>query len=248
MSVAQNLQTTGYITAKLAVRPETIAQMMGHFHYFVEHPPEGLCSFDSPIQKGDGGFTTKTGTQGSDHKTFFHYRPLLHELLKTHNPKLLKNARMRRLLKLSAEVEKECRRYVLGLARTLDAVLPKSQDIMFRLKHNPWSALRLVAYTGYRHEMPSLLAREHTDRAVLTLALHESHQGLEIKTPHSEIWQHISPHPHHTIVFGGEGLESLSQGIIPALRHRAHHLEHETRVRGPILRSAAVYFAFADVS
>jgi isopenicillin N synthase-like dioxygenase len=246
MSVAENLQSAGYLTVKLAIRPETVAQMMGHFHYFVEHPPEGLCSFDSPIQKGDGGFTAKTGTQGSDHKTFFHYRPLLNEQLKVHNPKLLKNARMRRLLKLSAEVEEECRRHALDLARSLEAELPACAGLKNRIRHSAWSALRLVAYTGYRNEMPNLLARPHTDRAALTFALHESHRGFEVKTPGSELWQHIMPHVNRSIVFGGDALQEISRGAIPALCHRARHLEPGTCVRIPILRSAAVYFAFAD--
>lgn len=245
MSVAHTLRNSGYVRANLPVDAEILAQVMNDFRYFTEHPPHGPWSFDSPIQQGDGGFTIKTGKEGSDCKTFFHYRPLLRDQLSMHNPAALNHPRVRHFLKLAGAIEKVCRQHALTFLRELEAELPGNPRLANRVKSNPWSALRLVAYTGVRAESTDLLAREHTDRAVLTLALCESGPGFEIKRPGSDDWEHLPLETGHMIVFAGDGLETLSGQTIPALRHRARHLDRSACLQGSILRSAAVYFAYA---
>lgn len=244
MSLTQDLQTKGYvyfITPHLSAH--VVRELLKHFYHFVEYPPAGHIYFINTRPLESAGLTTKDGTDGSDVKTIFHYRPSLAGLLATYNPALLHNERWRRLLELCQEVARACNVAFFQFLSALEMELPEEQRIAREVFKNPLNVLRLLAYTDDRPGEPGLLAREHTDETLGTLVFYESHPGLEARIPDTETWERVTPWSGRPAIFGGEALAKLTQGVIPAVCHRVCSGLADDRVTRRIKRSSIVFFA-----
>lgn len=244
MSLTQDLQTKGYvhfITPHLSAH--ILRELLGHFYYFVERPPVGPVYFINNNPLESAGLTTKDGTDGSDVKTIFHYRPSLASLLTIHNPAILHNERWRRLLELSQEVARACNIAFFQFLSALEMELPEEQRIARQVFQNPLNVLRLLAYTDDRPGEPGTLAHDHTDQTLGTLVFYESHPGLEARIPDTETWEGITPWSGRPAIFGGEALTALTQGVIPALCHRVRSGPTDDRATRRIKRSSIVFFA-----
>lgn len=246
MALITELTTTGYSRLKsTGILAPAITELMAIFYSFVKNPPIGPCSFDNPFQPIGSGFAAKNGQDGSDLKTFFHYQPQLMAQLAAHNPALLTNERLRRLLALCESISSACMALFLPWLYSLQQELPNRPALAQAVRRNPSSILRLVAYTGYRPTAPPrTLTGDHSDFTLGTLALYESHAGFEICPPNTHVWLPLEPNPAEPIVFGGQKLTQVTHGLIPALRHRARHLQSEERVNQEIIRGALVFFGY----
>ncbi|XWS19042.1 hypothetical protein CRYUN_Cryun32bG0097000 [Craigia yunnanensis] len=121
---------------------------------------------------------------------------------------------------LASGLEKTIRRMILesfGLEKYMDELMDFTNYI-----------LRLVKYEGPQTSEPTLGARAHSDKTMVTLLYQNEVNGLEIQTKDGE-WIKVKPSPNTFTVMIGETLSVWLNGRLSSPYHRVIMTVNETR-------------------
>lgn len=242
--------TRSYSFLPIPGMSDLIAQAMPEFVRLVENPPSGPVAFDyDTIGDPDTGLIIRTGepkeTGGTyDRKVFWHYRPHLDDMLELRNPDFLKNEA--KFIGLSREIRE---RLFEAVQRFASELTPHLSINVVNLLDPDKAVLRFLAYTHIRDDSLAvgdrIIGAAHADRDALTLALHESHPGLEFERPPGA-WREMNSLPDQPIIFASQMLEKATTRSagpqVPAMWHRVRQLDPTARVSNTIIRLSVVYF------
>lgn len=248
--IVRDFLTRSYSFLPIPGVSELIDQAVPEFVRLVENPPSGPVAFDyDTIGDPDTGLIIRSGepkeTGGTyDRKVFWHYRPHLEDMLELRNPEFLESEA--KLIGLSREIRARLFDAVQRFARELAPNLPT--DIANLLDPDK-AVLRFLAYTHIREDGwadgKRIIGAEHTDRDALTLALYESHPGLEFERL-AGAWREMNSRPDQPIIFAGQMLEraTMTSNVPPvqAVWHRVRQIDGAARVSEKIIRLSVVYF------
>jgi hypothetical protein len=229
---------------------DLIGQAIPEFVRLVENPPSGPVAFDyDTVGDPDSGLIIRTGESKEaggtyDRKVFWHYRPHLEDMLELRNPEFLESEA--KLIGLSREIRARLFEATKCFASELGPHL--SIDLVNLLDPDK-AVLRFLAYTHIRDDSLAvgdrIIGAAHTDRDALTLALHESHPGLEFERL-AGAWREMNSRPDQPIIFAGQMLERATMtSNVPQVRavwHRVRQLDPTARMNEKIIRLSVVYF------
>lgn len=180
-----------------------------------------------------------------DYKVVLHYRPELEELWRIYNSQLYRTCR--KLLRHCRRLYFACTKRLKRFGKDFD-----KQVRGFNIADGIYSkrnVLRIIAYTKIRpqYKKERIIGKPHIDRSSLTLALAESHDGLEYldRTVEPPTWRAISSKPNRPLIFTGRKFCKHTRGRFKALKHRARQT-NKKRVNRKIIRWALVFFHQPD--
>ncbi|HYE60022.1 MAG TPA: 2OG-Fe(II) oxygenase family protein [Candidatus Kapabacteria bacterium] len=228
-----------------------VPDLVPPFLHLIKAPAHGPLGFihtnnkaGEPEQEVDTGFYHRDGQSSPDgtlydRKWIFHYRQTLPRLLEERNPSFLK-AHMPWIKKL-AHVHARCVHFCHGVLEQIDRAYPHFRlralfdPIATRAEH----VLRLIAYADTQQPF---LGKAHRDRSAQTMALFESHPGLEGLVNRRYVAR--SSAPNRPLLFMGGSLAEVMQNEVPAFRHRVRYTNN-TRVNEQVIRFSVVFFFHA---
>ncbi|MCB9798322.1 isopenicillin N synthase family oxygenase [Candidatus Nomurabacteria bacterium] len=197
---------------------------------FKRVPQDASWGFDTHTRGDpDLGFVWKRGTARSgdtreDIKLYLHWNPALPGLFRGRS---ITGRDLELLMQLCEELFYLTLTQAIRLAQDIDSLIPGIKlTTKIRSPEGTQAngandhVLRILIYQQVHPDLAGQIGQEHDDRDGLTLALHESSPGLEYLSPSDGQWRPASSDPGQALVFPGLKMGELTDGDLPALRHR----------------------------
>lgn len=246
---------------------ELVEKIIPHFLYMIARPPSGAWKFGFPTPgDADTGLIyrdgKKSGTDGAvyDRKWFFHFRPEIWNLFESHDQD---PGEFRTMIEWCEALYRLCRETMASAMKTVTDEYPKMVVPPFCTnKTEHLDVLRLLAYTETRSEIDpidgatNVTAQGHRDRSGATLAIAESHPGLEGARGECrskgqlklyEPYRPVASKKDRPLLFVSAKLQDMNGGggTLPALVHRVRQVVPD-RVNPQVIRWSVVFFGQAE--
>lgn len=245
-----------HATIRISGISELLQRIQDGFIALLHNPPSGVLCFPSPPPEDPKdpniGLITRRGEASPDgtrydKKIFFHYPhgEQLETLLAKHNSSFLHI--YRDLLIDCKTLHVICRSFIKQFCHHFDNLTDGKLHLYERMG-TELDMLRILAYTNFREDEPTLIGTEHRDRCGLTLSLYESAPGLEFGESEQGPWKPVSSRKDDYLIFASALLEQLSREHgsnpdIKAVWHRVRGMPGTSRVSSGIIRLAIVFFS-----
>lgn len=253
------LLTKGYAHVDLASEP-LVKKIIPDFLDMTAIKPFGSFTFGFPTRRDpDTGLIYRGGkdgvVHGGDKKWFFHYKPILWDLLEEHGTDF---SAWEPMLRHCDELWTLCRAAIKPFAEQLQRQRPDLVVPPFCTNRtHQHDVLRVLAYLEARPDIDpidgakDIFARSHRDRNGLTLAISESTGGLEgapgdASKIYTDGFTSVGSRPGQALIFAGAKLQDLNGGgeKFPALVHRVNKNTEPYSAR--VLRCSVVFFAHPE--